>query len=523
MKNNLLALGMGLILFGCADEKTSSPDSSLYVDKAELVEKEIVFYPSLDSIKELKDVTQGPESELYSMYKKTEALKSLAEQCESNNCDTYKQLASESQKKLDDLLKEGIKIKTYVDTQDKSSSYCMFDNYTPDPHDPPKVFNLKFIFPQMVSTQSPGNYESNGNGNGSLWPKGSDFAYLMMQHSIQRLNNNRPNPVKPEIPALPTRFLYRSVGEEYPRVKDEELDRLYYSGSRPGFGALSNTNHLYHRYAQSQDHISVVIVQQNGSNNFSRGNIKKNGNELVRLPNGDYDLEIHPHFQFTTTAFVYEILVNNRPGYVVRINGWLGEVINNKIWEKEPGTNNFKEVPAMPEWSIAGVFNHEMAHNLGLNHTTFTRIQQIMNPTNLAFKTNYLCDDMPAFTNTPWCGSNIDNNIMDNSCEQDNISPCQLKVMHWNAMKSTMNRALYRPGCVDTAYNTVLEENLGDVHWDAPHHVIGNIIVKNGTRLHIHCSGTTLASNAQIITEGSGEVIGQEFINRRDPDASCSN
>jgi hypothetical protein len=521
MKKLIFISLVHLLVLSCS-KKEQQVKKFTFVSENELVLKEYQLTPPREDDYKMNDVATGPMAKLFQLKNENQKIKDLRASCSTDNCETIELLMRKSEQKIKDYLQQGeFKVSSYVDVIDQSSSYCKFDNYTPDVNDPIKVFNLQFVFPTRTSLNTPGGFELNGNGNGLSSPNARDYANLFVYRSNERLNQNKMNPLMPEVATLPTKLLMRHDSYEIVPIPDQDLGKYYYHSSSPSGWITENDFYLHSKFALSKEHVTVVIVNQNGSKEFFRGNLKNDGGELKTLSNGHYELELHPHFHINTSAYVFEILAHERPSYVVRINGWLGEVLTHKTWEKQPGTNKFKEVPVMPGWTLPGIFNHEMGHNLGLNHTTWA-YQVIIDPTNEQNIIGYNCYDMPINSSSAWCGDGIDNNVMDYNCNQDSFSPCQLKVVHWNAMRSTMKEALYKPGCVDPAYNLVIEENLGDVHWDAPHHIIGHVIIKNGSRLHIHCSGTTMARDAQFITEGNAQVFGVENISRRPTDRYCN-
>ena len=78
-------------------------------------------------------------------------------------------------------------------------------------------------------------------------------------------------------------------------------------------------------------------------------------------------------------------------------------------------------------WAFTGIFNHEIGHLLGLNHT---------------FSSAETCTDTYTSgtgTSGTWCGSGSDNNMMDYNCEQNAITPCQWGIMQYQLENSYVN------------------------------------------------------------------------------------
>jgi hypothetical protein len=100
---------------------------------------------------------------------------------------------------------------------------------------------------------------------------------------------------------------------------------------------------------------------------------------------------------------------------------------------------------------------------------------------------------------------------MDANCQKNSWSACQLAIMHRNYQKHLKN-LLYLPEAVDSAYDLFIPGGLGEVHWDAPHDLVGNVHIGEGTTLHLDCA-VTAPSGARFYPES--RVVGLERVSKR--------
>lgn len=131
---------------------------------------------------------------------------------------------------------------------------------------------------------------------------------------------------------------------------------------------------------------------------------------------------------------------------------------------------------------IAGLFNHELGHSLGLAHT---------------WNQNDGCDDTPQhpnYWNYPDAPEDkqdqISNNVMDYNAYENAWSPCQIGKIHLNcSSNSTLQRRLLLPDWCTYKPDATIHINGGDtVEWLGAKDFAGDIIVHNRAQLTLRCN-----------------------------------
>jgi len=141
---------------------------------------------------------------------------------------------------------------------------------------------------------------------------------------------------------------------------------------------------------------------------------------------------------------------------------------------------------------FAGLFNHELGHSLGLNHT---------------WSTNDGCDDTPKNSNC-WSGPACSNNVMDYNNTNSAYSPCQIGKVHYNfsKTKSAQRKKLVRDWCEKDPKSTITIGRKERVHWNASKDLRGDIIIEKGGELKISCT-LNMPSNSCITVEPGGVLV----------------
>ncbi|PHN04478.1 M43 family zinc metalloprotease [Flavilitoribacter nigricans] len=148
-------------------------------------------------------------------------------------------------------------------------------------------------------------------------------------------------------------------------------------------------------------------------------------------------------------------------------------------------------------WPYRGVFNHEVGHIFGLNHT---------------WAYNDGCDDTPRHKQNCWnrgqpgCDTTTSNNVMDYNAMQLAWTPCQIGKMHQRMADTRANaRKLLSPRwcTLDDTQTLVIRDT---VHWTGARDLEGNLEIAPGAQLTIGCR-VSLPPGGKISVQPGGLLI----------------
>jgi len=152
-------------------------------------------------------------------------------------------------------------------------------------------------------------------------------------------------------------------------------------------------------------------------------------------------------------------------------------------------------------WHAAPLLNHEVGHTLGLLHS---------------WTKNDGCDDTPANPNCwdntgpPPCNEDavISNNLMDYNNRSDALTPCQIAKMHYKISRSNSSqRKLVRADwCNYQADKTIFIKSGEHIEWKSAKFIYGDIIIKAGGKLTLHCL-TTMPTGSVIKIESEAALV----------------
>lgn len=143
---------------------------------------------------------------------------------------------------------------------------------------------------------------------------------------------------------------------------------------------------------------------------------------------------------------------------------------------------------------IAGLFNHELGHSLGLAHT---------------WNLNDGCDDTPQhpnYWNYPDAPADkqdqISNNVMDYNAYENAWSPCQIGKVQMNlASSNTLQRRMQEPFWCQYRPNATIRIAAGDsVAWLGAKDFEGDIVLQRRAKLRISCR-VSLPQNARVVVK----------------------
>jgi hypothetical protein len=392
---------------------------------------------------------------------------------------------------------------------------CHGDSFRPDPYDPVKVVNLNFHFPVIDNPASPGMFVEDHDGIGNTRYN----VYLHIENLVRSANEHLKSNVRQssqeflDIPVLPTKLLARRNTEHLVRIPERSNPgfRIYYNYSTSQIGNF--LDELYGiKYSGvfpiSTDGINLVFQEQYGAPSWAppKYALDSNNQRILTADGKGYVLEEFGRFNIRNGSAVEKKLPKSQPPIIVMANEWMGHIMQQKIWNdrQDELTNDASYVRFTP-WERSKHITSGIGSVGGLDYTW-------SNSNLIDTNTFVMCDDHPQQKSPVWCGEGSYNNVMDANCSKNSWSPCQLEIVHRN-FHNHLKNLLYLPREADRNYDHYIPEGLGEVVWDAPHDLIGDLYIGKGTKLRLMCN-VTKPVDGRIFPETS--VIGLQNVRSRE-------
>ncbi|MCY7411155.1 MAG: hypothetical protein LH473_12855 [Chitinophagales bacterium] len=214
-------------------------------------------------------------------------------------------------------------------------------------------------------------------------------------------------------------------------------------------------------------------------------NKKATGKQL----NNVYDRRPYEQYGFRKDTVINIFLLEHCPDSIKsKTYKASNDGIGNGAWAKLVGCYHLWKFPVVYEdgtsyplesWAAAGLFNHELGHCLGIQHT---------------WNQDDGCDDTP---NNPGCwnfGSpggctEVSNNVMDYNAYKNAYSPCQISKMCLQSYNDKQARKfLVNDWCTFDESKSMIIQSGETIEWFGSMDVFGNLIVANNATLIAHCT-----------------------------------
>ncbi len=331
-------------------------------------------------------------------------------------------------------------------------------NYIPDSNaiDQTPIKYIRVNFHVICDDDGKGNFAEE---------EGRRFVYDVYNAANEKLGRNKQMnlPVGNSTPTLPMRYRYLLTG----RPDDPNDDGIYFHNDSEHYHLVSKGKNrniygksVFEKYGIQKDTVLNIFVQ---------------AHHLDSLKSNTYTKSIHG---IGYTNFV-------------KVNHWYEDVVDT-IWV------NGKPKVKWHKWNAVKNLNHEIGHTIGLRHSWIG---------------NDGCEDTPTHHNC-WnrtkgrapCDTEWSNNVMDYNAHASAWSPCQIGIVHRNfADQRKKIRKLLEPTWCTFDPNKTIEIK-GDTQWYGAKDLEGNLVVKNGASLTIHCR-VSLPKDAKVIVHPKAKLI----------------
>lgn len=338
-----------------------------------------------------------------------------------------------------------------------------YNNYIPDTNrlhfSPMRYVRLNIHF--INSADSTQNFKPQ---------EGIRFAQELVNHANYLLSVNHKMFLPPgnNTPVLPTQYRYVLTGK--PDDPDDLGVYFHYNDS------------LF--ICNKKDYTSRSIYSLFYGGQFDLYGVQKNEALNVFFVEHPPDSLGSPTYKFTTNGV-------GKPDWAKMVGAFHHFTTN-----KDPvtGASNYNG------GSIAGLFNHELGHSVGLAHT---------------WNLNDGCDDTPMNPNhwnfpevAPEKHNEVSNNVMDYNAFQNAWTPCQIGKVQLNcATPNSLQRRIIRPDWCHYDPTQPIQIYPGDtVVWLGNKDFNTDIIVHHRAQLTIHCT-VSLPQGAAIKVKMGGTLV----------------
>jgi len=166
------------------------------------------------------------------------------------------------------------------------------------------------------------------------------------------------------------------------------------------------------------------------------------------------------------------------------------------IW-KSPVVRAPGDTSRYSPWDASALFNHELGHCLGLQHT---------------WNMDDGCDDTPKnpdcwnFNEPPGCTA-VSNNVMDYNNWKSAYSPCQIGKIVMGFYNDKGTRKYLAPDwCTFNEAKSDTIQRGQTIEWNASIDVLGNLVVEPKATLIIHCT-TSIPPGGRVILSSKSTLI----------------
>jgi len=341
-----------------------------------------------------------------------------------------------------------------------SSNYAPNEKY-PD-HTPVRYVKVNFHFVD--------NEDRSANFNNK---EGENYVINLLDIANKQLRNNKPMhlPAENNTPILEPRFQYvltpdrSKVGDKGIYFhQDEALAFLNTQDKGGPLGLYSNA--LYDKYGVQKKEVLNIFLIEHHPDSLASSTYKNASNGIGK-----------PYFAKMSNCYYNHVKTAESDGSV---------------------SKGF--------WYMAKLLNHEVGHSMGLIHS---------------WVKNDGCEDTPPhpncwnYTSSGACQKEVSNNVMDYNAFGNSWTPCQIGKVQYNMSKdgSSQRGFLVEDYCEYSAEKSITIRD--EVNWFSSKDMLGNIIIKAGGVLHLHCS-LSMPKLSKIMVEPGGKLVlnGARLFNR---------
>jgi len=240
-------------------------------------------------------------------------------------------------------------------------------------------------------------------------------------------------------------------------------------------------------YFHDDSELVYFVSHGKNANNYVQTHFEKYGVQKGKVLN----IFIQPHHIDSVISKTYQ---PTSTGIAFPHKGWI-KITGMHYFLSESMRKYRGGAGPKDQWFFNGIFNHELAHVLGLNHSW-----QGFDP----------CKDTPVHSNC-WnygsgpCKEAVSNNIMDYNAYQCAWTPCQLGIVHQKFATKSVLRGLAKPTWCN--FNFEGQVRIRDEQkWTGARDVTGNIIIESDGVLEIYCT-VSMAKGSKIIIRPGGKLL----------------